>query len=100
MFSYAPGAFSYARGKAELFAELRAKAMDAASVGDDELLDRIFEYVRWADQQTSSEALRSAADIEFFMPIVSDSAMRAIASSRLPKPLFDAKERLTTDTPQ
>ncbi|HWB20907.1 MAG TPA: hypothetical protein VG711_11445 [Phycisphaerales bacterium] len=94
MFGFESGAYSYSQGKTQLFADLFEMARKASTTCDSSRLDRVFEFVMWANQQTA-ENLRSAADIVFFIPLFRDAALLHEAQSRLPEPLLTSKRRLT-----
>lgn len=89
-FGFEAGAYSYAHGKVALFADLREMAKRAIADGDEEMLDRIFDYAVWADSQ-NAENLRSAADIEFFIPVCRDSELAQAAESRVPNDVLSQK---------
>ncbi len=93
LFGFKRDEYSHTHSIARLFGDLYHMAERAATTGRSELLDRIFEYVQWADAQ-NAENLRSAADIAFFMPVLRDPQLAAAARSRLPAALLTAKSRL------
>lgn len=92
-FGFEPGRYSQAHGKVALFNDLLAVAKSAAEAGNDDFVDRAFEYALWADRQTD-EGLRSAADIEFFMPMFDDKQFLREAEARLPAEVLEAKRAL------
>ena len=96
MFGFRPGAYSYAHGKVALFEDLRVMATRAVADRDSELLDRIFEYVVWADRQ-NAENLRSTADLVFFIPMLADKALLREATARVPPSVLVAKRALVRD---
>ncbi len=97
MFGLRPGSYSFSNGKVALFDDLREMAKAAVDAQDSAQLDRIFEYVIWADQQ-NAENLRSAVDISFFIPLFSDEGLLSEASKRLPCEMLTAKRALATET--
>ena len=97
MFGLRSGSYSFSNGKVALFDDLREMAKAAIDAQDSAQLDRIFEYVMWADQQ-NAENLRSAVDISFFIPLFSDEDLLSEASKRLPCEMLTAKRSLTTET--
>ncbi|UCD75178.1 MAG: hypothetical protein JSV91_15515 [Phycisphaerales bacterium] len=97
MFGFEPGSYSYAHGKVDLFADLLEMARRAARTGDSAMLDRVFEYVGWADKQIA-ENLRSSADITFFIPMFSDDELLREASKRLSPAVLEAKRALALET--
>ncbi len=97
LFGFEPGSYSFAHGKVSLFEDLREMAKLAAETRDSALLDRIFEYVSWADQQ-NAENLRSAADVVFFIPLFNDEALLREASMRLPPATLAAKRALVQES--
>jgi hypothetical protein len=94
MFGFAAGAYSYTHGVVELFADLRLMAQRAANTNDSALLDRIFQYALWADDQKNTGRLRSAADIEFFMRLFNNHALASAAASRMPPELLAEKRTM------
>jgi len=92
-FGFEAGAYSYSHGKVALFADLREMAKRAIAGGDEDMLDRIFDYAMWADLQ-NAENLRSAADIEFFIPTCRDPELAQAAESRMPSALLSQKRAL------
>lgn len=92
-FGFKPGGYSYSNGKVELFGDLRDMAKRAVACGDTNMLDRIFDYAMWADSQ-NAEGLRSAADIEFFMPVCRDPELVQAAESRMPSEVLIQKHTL------
>jgi hypothetical protein len=93
MFGFKPGAFSFAQGKVELFAELRDMAQRAAHQRDSALLDRIFEYALWAEKQ-NAEDLKSTVDIVFFIPLLGDETLLREANPRVPTEILQAKRAM------
>jgi hypothetical protein len=87
MFGFSTGSYSFKWGMVALFADLREMARQSARCGDSQLLDRIFEYVLWVETQ-NAENLKSAADIEFFMPVCRDEVLYREAILRLPADLL------------
>ena len=55
LFGFEPGEYSFAQGKVDLFADLVAMAETAIAQDDEEMLDRITEYVCWAANQTADD---------------------------------------------
>jgi hypothetical protein len=96
MFGFKPGAYSYAKGKVELFADLFIMATRAAAADDEALLDRIFEYVQWADRQ-NAENLKSAVDIAFFLPMLADEHLLSHARRRISSTALTEKRILLSD---
>ena len=94
MFSFAAGEYSSTRGVVDLFADLRVMAQRAAKADDSALLDRIFHYALWADEQTNAGHLRSAADIEFFMRLFDNPILASAAAKRMPPQLLGEKRAM------
>lgn len=97
MFGFKAGSHSYAHGKVGLFADLFEMVKQAARDSDAELLDRIFEYVLWADQQ-DAENLRSASDISFFFPMLKDASLVHEAEKRLPHDVIESRRAMTMES--
>ena len=97
VFGFKPGSYSFSNGKDALFDDLREMAKMAIGAQDSAQLDRIFEYVIWADEK-NAENLRSALDISFFIPLFSDEDLLSEASKRLPCDILTAKRALATET--
>ncbi len=84
LFGFKRDEYSHIHSIARLFGDLHHMAERAATTGRSELLDRIFEYVQWADAQ-NAENLRSAADIAFFMPVLRDPQLAARPDPGFPR---------------
>jgi hypothetical protein len=82
LFQLRNGAYSYRNGKVDLFADLVEAARNADASQDDELLDRIAEYVCWANAPHSDE-LRSAVDLAFFLPVLRNRDLRELFRGRI-----------------
>lgn len=95
-FGFRRGSYSYAHGIADLFADLHHMTVEAHRAGDEALLERIFEYALWANEQ-KAENLRSAADIAFFLPLLADEANAGLARKHLPASVLDEKLRLLAE---
>ncbi|MBI1337580.1 MAG: hypothetical protein GC164_11525 [Phycisphaera sp.] len=93
MFGFKRGDYSSRWGVASLFSDLYEMAIKATDEGDRERLDRIFEYALWADGQ-NAENLRSAADINFFMPSLRHTGLAEEAEHRLTPELMEEKRSL------
>lgn len=96
---FKPGSYNFARGRLYLFADIVAMFRDAAVAGDNDLMSRIIEYVRWANDQDSEE-LASAVDLAFFLPVFRDATPCKGIQRRVPADLFSAKWRDLMQGPQ
>lgn len=97
VFGLEAGRYSHAHGKVDLFADLLEMARHAARNGDSKCLDRIFNYVMWADQQ-HAENLRSTADIVFFLPMLNDDELLREAIRRVPPDVIESKRAMRPKT--
>jgi len=91
MFGFAPNQYSYAHGKAELFADLLHFATKSES--DSRMLDLIAAYVTWASKQTSDQ-LASSVDIAFFLPMFRDQRIYDLFRTRISPELLATKYKL------
>src|SRR5437773_6807568 len=93
LFGFEPGEYSFAQGKVDLFADLVAMAETAIAQDDEEMLDRITEYVCWAANQTADD-VASAVDLAFFLPAFRSPALLSEIRRRVPESLFLEKRGL------
>lgn len=97
MFDFRPGAYSSARGKVELLADLFAMLRRAAKVGDDGAISRVLSYVEWAAAQKGADGLASAIDLAFFLPAFRDPDVCGLLKARLPEALLSEKWRVLVE---
>ncbi len=93
LFDLKPGAYSYAHGKRDLFADLVEWARTSLHEGNGQLLDRIVRYVTWVATQESDD-LASVVDLGFFLPVFRDAFLCSQLKTHFPQQLFDEKWQL------
>jgi hypothetical protein len=98
-FGFKPGSFSSSHGKVELIRELFFLTRRALAEGDDDFLERVFEYVLWADAQKNAEGLASAVDLAYFLPAFQDPEICALLWARLPEDFYFQKWQLLMTEP-
>lgn len=93
LFKLRPGAYSFAHGKRDLFADLVDLARESVRDGNTQTLDLIIEYVTWAATQKSDD-LASVVDLAFFLPVFRDPLLCARLKRHVPESLFAEKWEL------
>ena len=87
MFQLNPGDYSYREGKRGLFTNLVDWARQAIDEKNSIQLNKIVEYVIWAEQQNSYE-LNSSIDLCFFLPVLKDTTLSESILQHFPAELI------------
>lgn len=90
-FGFQAGTYSTRWGVNLLLSDLFGRLERASIEGDADLLARIVEYVLWVDSQSDAENLRSAADIAFFVPLLSRPELCRQVHAYMPASFLEAK---------
>lgn len=92
-FQLKPGAYSFADGKRDLFADMVEWARKAIREGNQLRLRQIAGYVTWAAGR-KSDCLDSVVDLAFFLPVFRDAALREELRLYMPVELLAEKWKL------